>query len=68
MANFYVNQNAQPNGDHEVHQDGCYWLSLVVNSLYLGNFWTCWGAVMEAQRMYPRANGCAHCSPTCHIS
>ena len=28
MASYYVNDNAQPNGDHEVHESGCYWLGL----------------------------------------
>jgi hypothetical protein len=26
MPNYFVNDNAQSNGDHEVHQDGCTWL------------------------------------------
>ena len=37
MAKYYVNTNAQSNGDHEVHRDGCYWLSLVKNPMYLGD-------------------------------
>ena len=30
MALYYVNNTAQSNGDHEVHREGCYWLTLVV--------------------------------------
>ena len=30
MASYYVNRNAQDNGDHEVHLQGCYWSSLLV--------------------------------------
>ena len=26
MASYYVNNNAQSNGDHEVHTTGCSWL------------------------------------------
>ncbi len=26
MANYYVNKNAQANGDHEVHKSGCSWI------------------------------------------
>ncbi len=68
MASYYVNDNAQSNGDHEVHKEGCYWLSLVTSRTYLGLFDSCHGAVRKAKGTYPRANGCAHCSPTCHTS
>ena len=68
MARYYVNANAQSNGDHEVHRQGCYWLTLVTDSTYLGDFATCHGAVLEAKRLYSTANGCAHCSPGCHTS
>ena len=68
MASYYVNKTAQANGDNEVHKQGCYWLSLVTDSMYLGDFPTCHGAVLVAKRSYPRANGCAHCSPDCHTS
>lgn len=29
MAYYYVNDNAQSNGDHEVHVTGCTYLRLV---------------------------------------
>ena len=32
---FYVNTNAQPNGDHEVHRSTCAWLPDVENRIYL---------------------------------
>ncbi len=41
MAAYYVNTNAQSNGDHEVHRDWCYWLSLIKNPMYLGYFDSC---------------------------
>ena len=68
MASYYVNQTAQPNGDHEVHREGCYWLSLATYTRYLGNFSSCGPAVAVAAVIYPTANGCAHCSPLCHTS
>ena len=68
MTNYYVNRNAQSNGDHEVHQQGCYWLSLVAYPQYLGLFLSCHGAVQEAKKFYPTANGCIHCSRPCHTS
>ena len=63
---YYVNNNAQDNGDHEVHKEGCYWLSLATDTTYLGEFYSCSGAVQKAKETFPSANGCAHCSSACH--
>ena len=68
MDNYYVNNNAQANGDHEVHKEGCYWGSLASSTHHLGQFFSCHGAVAEAKLIYTKANGCAHCSPLCHTS
>jgi len=68
MANYYVNKNAQSNGDHEVHKSGCSFLPEPENRLYLGDFTTCHGAVREAKKYYSTADGCYHCSPDCHKS
>ncbi|RMA41105.1 hypothetical protein D9R08_16630 [Rhodophyticola porphyridii] len=69
MKHFYVNNTAQQYGDHEVHEQGCYWLSLAKNTSYLGQFSDCHGAVAEAKRNHHRqSNGCATCSPACHTS
>ena len=53
MAHYYVNDNSQPNGDHEVHEDGCYWLGLVTSKTYLGLFESCFGAVLKSKRGIP---------------
>ncbi|WP_417519745.1 hypothetical protein [Minwuia sp.] len=69
MPSYYVNKNAQDNGDHEVHQvDVCPTPADEKNRLYLGNFSGCQGAVREAKKHYLKANGCANCSPACHTS
>ena len=68
MSDYYVNRNAQRNGEHEVHEATCYWLTLVRSRLFLGAFATCNGAVTKAKQTYPTANGCFHCSPNCHTS
>ena len=68
MAKYYVNNTAQPNEDHEVHKEGCYWLSLVISKKELGNHLTCHSAVQEAKRTYTQSNGCRTCSNECHIS
>ena len=66
MASHYVNQNAQSNGDNEVHVQGCSYFPSAAQ--YLGEFASCHGAVTEAKRYYTRANGCAFCCPACHTS
>lgn len=66
MKKYYVNKNEQPNGDHEVHSEDCYWLPKVENRIYLGTFSNCKGAVVEARKHYSQVNGCKHCSKPCH--
>ncbi|HZJ40972.1 MAG TPA: hypothetical protein VFD16_01775 [Candidatus Saccharimonadales bacterium] len=63
---YYVNQNAQENGDHEVHQAGCPHMPDEENRFYLGNFDNCREAVAEAKNIYPRADGCFFCANPCH--
>ncbi len=40
---YYVNNNQQPNGDHEVHVEGCIYMP--GNRKYLGEFDNCKDAV-----------------------
>lgn len=68
MPTYYVNKNAQDNGDHEVHKSGCARMPDVSNRLYLGDFASCYGAVHEAKKHYPQSNGCYYCSEECHTS
>lgn len=68
MPSYYVNKNAQSNGDHEVHKDGCSWLPDLENRQYLGAFSSCHGAVAEAKKYYNQVDGCYHCSNDCHTS
>lgn len=63
---YYVNTNAQTNGDHEVHAASCNWLPAQQHREYLGDFAHCAPAVAEARRTYRRANGCYWCSRACH--
>ncbi len=66
MDYYYVNKNAQSNGDHEVHRDGCSYMPDTSNRLYLGSFSTCDAAVREAKKHYSQVNGCYYCVPSCH--
>ncbi len=68
MARYYVNKNAQTNGDHEVHKIGCSWLPNDENRIYLGEFYSCYLAVTEARKYYTQVDGCKHCSLACHTS
>jgi len=68
MPSYYVNKNAQSNGDHEVHSSGCSHMPDQSNQKYLGNFSNCHDAVREAKKYYPQSNGCYHCSLECHTS
>ena len=66
MARYYVNDNAQSNGDHEVHKTGCSWLPHPDNRTYLGDFSSCAPAVRAAKKIYAQCNGCYYCSNACH--
>ena len=66
MALYYVNTNAQNNGDHEVHKSGCSWLPAKENRIDLGDFTYCSSAVQKAKEHYDQVNGCYYCSNACH--
>lgn len=66
MRRYYVNKNAQANGDHEVHDEACSRCPLPHNRIYLGRFATCRSAVTEAKKYYQQVNGCYYCSRACH--
>ena len=68
MAKYYVNTNAQSNGDHEVHKEGCSYMPNASNAKYLGDFSTCQEAVREAKKTYSKSNGCYYCSNACHTT
>jgi hypothetical protein len=64
MDKYYVNDDPQPNGDHEVHKANCRYFPK--NVTYLGTFSSCVEAVREAKKKYSRADGCYYCSSECH--
>jgi hypothetical protein len=65
---YYVNKNAQSNGDHEVHKENCNKLPEPSNRIYLGDFSNCLNALKKAQEYYKRVDGCYFCSSECHRS
>jgi len=72
MDRFIVNQNAQANGDHEVHNvtAGCSYLPNNENQVDLGYHSSCHGAVAAAKAKWPsnKINGCYYCCSPCHTS
>lgn len=66
MPRYYVNNNAQSNGDHEVHSETCFYLQFVQSKNDLGYHDTCYTAVAKAKQTYSTADGCKHCSEPCH--
>ena len=68
MHTYYVNKQAQDNGDHEVHKSDCSYMPSETNRLYLGQFSNCQDAVRAAKQHYPQSNGCFYCSNECHTT
>ncbi len=68
MKDYYVNNTAQSNGDHEVHTDDCQYFKSIVSKKYLGEFSSCKPAVDEAKKTYSKSNGCKTCCNACHTS
>lgn len=66
MASYYVNDNAQSNGDHEVHVSTCTYFPLIKSKTYLGEHSSCVPAVAKAKTIYWQSNGCAYCCPACN--
>lgn len=70
MPYFYVNTNAQPNGDHEVHEKNadCGHEPEEKNRSDLGWHLDCHGAVTKAKETYEQSNGCYYCCNACHTA
>ena len=66
--NYYVNQltAGNPNNNHEVHTQDCYFVPSESNRIYLGSFSSCMDAVQVAKNFYTNVDGCATCCPNCH--
>jgi hypothetical protein len=66
MAAYYVNKKAQSTGEHEVHKSDCSYLPELKNRKYLGEFYRCQDAIIEAKKNYDNVDGCFYCSIECH--
>lgn len=68
MPYYHVNKNAQSNGDHEVHENGCSYQPAAANQYALGFHNDCRGAVSAAKGVYSQCNGCYYCCYPCHTT
>lgn len=66
MPQYFLNNTAQSNGDHEVHKEGCIYLQFVVSKTNLGYHDNCSSAVTAARVIHRTADGCKTCSLACH--
>ncbi len=66
MDYYYVNKNAQPTGEHEVHKSTCSYLPDANNRIGLGYFSNCADALKKAREYYSKVDGCYYCCPACH--
>ncbi len=66
MAFYYLNNNLQPSGEHEVHVEGCSWLALAHSTTFLGNFLSCQSAIAAARNYRWNVDGCYYCCENCH--
>ena len=66
MAHYYLNKNAQPSGEHEVHKEGCHRMPELQNRIYLGYFLNARDAVREARKYFDNVDGCYYCSEEAH--
>jgi hypothetical protein len=65
---YYVNKNAQSNGEHEVHKSGCSYMPSEEHRIYLGSFRSFNDAIKEAKKYYSNLNGCYYCLRECHTT
>lgn len=71
MINYYLNLNAQSNGEHEIHKESCYYYYMYksgYNFELLGTFFNENDAVRYAKQKYPifKIDGCAYCCRNIH--
>ena len=59
MTHFFVDNNAQPDGAHEVHAVGCK--RMATDKRYLGDFMSCEQASFEARKEYWQTAPCVRC-------
>jgi hypothetical protein len=59
MTHYFVDNRAQPDGAHEVHAVGCK--RMASDKAYLGDYFSCEQAVLEARKTFWYIAGCVRC-------
>jgi len=65
LSKYYLNKNAQSNGDHEVHKFGCKYMPNENNRISLGSFSHSYEAIKRAREYFLAVNGGYNCLPDC---
>lgn len=66
MKYYYLNMNAQPTGEHEVHKASCQFFTKMNDYIELGYFFSANEALIAAKKYYNDVDGCYYCSPEIH--
>lgn len=64
MNHYYVHDDVDENGQHEVHNDNCF--RLPKDKSYLGYYSNSKEAVEKAKTIYSNSDGCYHCCRDSH--
>lgn len=51
MEYYYLNKNAQPTGEHEIHKASCKFLPHMSNCIKLGYFYRAYDALIAAKNI-----------------
>ncbi|HBI92011.1 MAG TPA: hypothetical protein DDY58_06000 [Terrisporobacter glycolicus] len=66
MKNYYFNNFVNAHGKHEIHSEGCPYLSYSSTRTYIGYFSSCDDALKKAKSQYPgKSFVCFSCSDSC---
>lgn len=66
MFYYYLNREAQPDGYHEIHKEGCAFLPSPKNRIRLGAHPNDQSAFREAKKHFTRVDGCYYCCKSIH--
>ena len=67
MKRYYLDLIPKTNQDHELHNEFCIYMPVIINAQYIGDFSDDKKALEEALKSYPNANGCKYCCSSSHI-
>lgn len=58
---YYVNKQANAQGQHDLHSEFCGFLPTTAKRIYLGDFSNCSEAESRATKLLGQINKCLHC-------